>query len=198
MENLSHVLYENKGEQSSVQAESSCIALEQVYRVTIADLRLDFYVMMKKAHNFPCFSFPHCRWETMHYVSLDEAFWDGCGVGPKSLLLSRKRDEEPCQSSHLWSSADKGVLLGKWSGWETFILSVFSVCSRIWAKHGELWWLENTFLENAFWSLASKLHQPSSLPRSFSVLRNSQRSVGLLMNLCSNGGISRRNYKRSS
>lgn len=59
MENVSHVLHENKGAQSSVRAKSSCITLEQVEEVTIADLRLDFYVMMKKAHNFPCFGFPH-------------------------------------------------------------------------------------------------------------------------------------------
>lgn len=48
MENLSQVLYENKRAQSFVQAKRSCIALEQVNGVTVADLRLDFYVKMKK------------------------------------------------------------------------------------------------------------------------------------------------------
>ena len=48
MENLSQVLYENKRAQSFVQAKRSCIALEQVNGVTVADLRLDLYVIMKK------------------------------------------------------------------------------------------------------------------------------------------------------
>lgn len=152
---------------------------------------------MKKKHTISHASvLPHCRWEMMCYVPLYEVFGGGCKESPKSLLLSGKRDENPCQRSHLWSSADKGVLLGKWPGWEMLNLSVFSVFGRTWAEHGKLRWLQNTFLENVFWSPASKLHQPSSLPRSrFSVLRNSQRSVGLLVNLCSDGGISRRNYK---
>jgi len=70
MENLSRVLYENKRAQSSVQAKSSCIVIEQVNGGTIADLSLDFYAMMKK----PMLWFPHCRWEAMYYLFLDEAF----------------------------------------------------------------------------------------------------------------------------
>lgn len=173
MKNLSQVFHKNKRAQSSVQTKSSCITSEQANRFTTADLRLDF-CHDEKAHNLTCFSFPHCRWEMIHCFSLAEAFWDGCKWGLNSLLLSGKRDEDPCQSSHLLSSADKGVLPGKQSGWEMLILSVSSVCSRIWAKHRELWWLQHTFLENVFWSVASKLHQPSSLlRRTFSVLRNS-------------------------
>lgn len=42
------MLYENKKAQSSVQAKSSCITLEKVNEVTIANLRLGFYVVMKK------------------------------------------------------------------------------------------------------------------------------------------------------
>lgn len=175
MDNLFHVLYENKGAQSCVMAKSSCIAFEQVNRVPRADLKLEFHAIMKKKHTISHASvFPHCRWEMMCCVLLYEAFGGGCREGPKNLLLSGKRDEDPCQSSHLWSSVDKGVLLGKWSGWETLILSVFSVFGRTWAEHGKLRRLQNTFLENVFWSLTSKLHQPSSLPRScFSVLRSS-------------------------
>lgn len=193
-------MYENKGAQSSVLSKSSCIALEQVNRVPREDLRLEFQVIMKKKHTISHASvLPHCRWEMMRCVPLYEVFGGGCRESPKSLLLSGKRDEDPCQSSHLWSSADKDVLLGKWSGWEMLILSVFSVFGRTWAEHGKLRWLQTTFLENVFRSPASKLHQPSSLPRScFSVLRNSQRSVGLLVNLWSDGAISRRNYKCSS
>lgn len=166
---------------------------EQANGIAAEDLRLDF-CNDEKAHNLTGFGFSHCRWEMTHNLSLAETFWNGCKRGLNNLLLSVKRDEDPCQSSHLLSAADKGVLPGKRSGWEVLILSVCSVRSRIWAKHRELWWLQNTFLENVFWSVASKLHQPSSLlRRTFSVLGNSQLSVGLLQHLCSGGGIGRRN-----
>lgn len=168
---------------------------EQANGFATEDLRLDF-CNDEKAHDLILFGFPHCRWETIHNFSLAEAFWNGCKWGLNKLLLSGKRDEDSCQSSHLLSSADKGVLPVKWPGWEVLILSVFSVCSRIWTKHRELWWLWNNFLQNVFLSVASKLHQPSSLlRRTFSFLGNSQHSLGLLQHLCSDGGIGRRNKK---
>lgn len=177
MKNLSQVFCENKRVQRSVQTESTCITFGASKRVCSRRTEAGL-LLWCKAHKLTCFRFPHCRWEMIHKFSLAEAFWNGCKWGLNNLLLSGKRDEDPCQSSHLLSSADKGVLPGKLSGWELLILSVFSVCSRIWAKHRKLWWLQNAFLENVFWSAASKLHQPSSLlRRTFSVLRSSQHSV---------------------